>query len=183
MFDLFDNWSLPRLLPLGVILFNLLFLLVAIPIEAYVFNIRLKFDKKTSIFYAIATNLFSGTLGWIIFFILEPNLPIDIKSELINYIFFNNFNSPNTQATLIFSTFIIFFITFLMKFLLLQLFVFTLSENGWKKSEITDTSQRRQWRRAGGGIRLQSTNLVITTLIANSLSYTAITIILLIRNR
>lgn len=183
MFDLFDNWSLPRLLPLGVILFNLLFLLVAIPIEAYVFNIRLKFDKKTSIFYAIATNLFSGTLGWIIFFILEPNLPIDIKSELINYIFFNNFNSPNTQATLIFSTFIIFFITFLMKFLLLQVFVFTLSETGWKKSEITDTSQRRQWRRAGGGIRLQSTNLVITTLIANSLSYTAITIILLIRNR
>lgn len=180
---MFENWTLPRLLPLGVILFNLLFLLVAIPIEAYVFNIRLKFDKKTSIFYATATNLFSGTLGWIIFFSLEPNLPVDIRSELINYIFFNNFNSPNSQSTLILTTFIIFFITFLMKFLLLQLFVFAISEEGWKKPEITTTSQRRLWRRGFGGVRLQPTNLVITTLIANSLSYTAITIILLIRNR
>jgi hypothetical protein len=180
---MFDNWTLPRLLPLGVILFNLLFLLVAIPIEAYVFNIRLKFDKKSSIFYALATNIFSGTLGWVIFFILEPNLPVGLKSELINYIFFNSFSSTNTQATLVLTTFIIFFITFLLKFLLLQLFVLTLSEGGWQKPEITNTSQRRQWRRAGGGIRLQSTNLVITTLIANSLSYTAITLILLIRNR
>jgi hypothetical protein len=180
---MFENWTLPRLLPLGVILFNLLFLLVSIPIEAYVFNVRLKFDKKTSIFYAIATNLFSGTLGWIIFFVLEPNLPVDLKSELINYVFFNNFNSPNTQGTLILTTFIIFFVTFLMKFIFLQLFVFTLSEDGWKRPEIKDTSQRRQLRRAEGGIRLQSTNLVITTLIANSLSYTVITIILLIRNR
>jgi len=180
---MFDNWTLPRLLPLGVILFNLLFFLIAIPIEAYVFNVRLKFDKKTSVFYAIATNLFSGTLGWIIFFFLEPSLPIDLKSELINYVFFNSFSSPNAQATLILTTFIIFFVTFLMKFLFLQLFVFTLSETGWKKPEIKDTSQRRQWRRTGSGIRLQSTNLVITTLIANSLSYTAITAILLIRNR
>ncbi|MBD2451186.1 filament integrity protein fraC [Nostoc sp. FACHB-152] len=180
---MFDNWTLPRLLPLGVILFNLLFVLVAIPIEAYVFNIRLKFDKKTSIFYAIGTNLFSGTLGWIIFFYLEPFLPIGLKSELINFVFFNSFISANTQGTLIITTFIIFFLTFLLKFLLLQLFVFTLSEDGWKKPEITTTSQRRQWRRAAGGVRLQATNLVITTLIANSLSYTAITIILLIRNR
>ncbi|MBD2440618.1 filament integrity protein FraC [Nostoc sp. FACHB-110] len=180
---MFEDWTLPRLLPLGVILFNLLFFLVAIPLESYIFNLRLKFDKKTSIFYAIATNLFSGTLGWIIFFFLEPHLPVDIKSELINYVFFNNFNSPTTQATIVLTTFIIFFITFLMKFLLLQLFVFTLSEEGWKKPEIKDTSQRRLWRRGGSGIRLQSTNLVITTLIANSLSYTAITIILLIRNR
>ncbi|MBE9208247.1 filament integrity protein fraC [Nostoc sp. LEGE 06077] len=178
-----ENFTLPRLLPIGVMLFNLLFFLISIPIEAYVFNRRLKFDKKTSIFYAIATNLFSGTLGWVIFFVLEPMLPPEIKSELINYVFFNNFRYPTTQATLILTTFIIFFATFLMKFLLLQLLVFTLREDGWKKPEIVETSQRRQLRRAIPGIKLQTTNLVTTTLIANSLSYTAITIILLIRNR
>jgi len=178
-----DDFTLPRLLPIGVMLFNLLFFLIAIPIEAYVFNRRLKFDKKTSIFYAIATNLFSGTLGWVIFFFLEPILPPELKSELINYVFFNNFRYSNTQATLIFTTFIIFFATFLMKFLLLQLFVLTLSEAGWKKPEITETSQRRQLRRTSPSIKLQTTNLVTTTLIANSFSYTAITIVLLIRNR
>ncbi|BAY14540.1 filament integrity protein [Nostoc sp. HK-01] len=178
-----ENFTLPRLLPIGVMLFNLLFFLIAIPIEAYVVNRRLKFDKKTSIFYAIATNLFSGTLGWVIFFVLEPLLPPEIKSELINYVFFNNFRYANTQATLILTTFIIFFTTFLMKFLLLQLLVFTLREDGWKKPEIVETSQRRQLRRAIPGIKLQTTNLVTTTLIANSLSYSAITIILLIRNR
>ncbi|AFY41196.1 filament integrity protein FraC [Nostoc sp. PCC 7107] len=178
-----ENFTLPRLLPIGVMLFNLLFFLISIPIEAYIFNRRLKFDKKTSIFYAIATNLFSATLGWVIFFVLEPMLPPEIKSELINYVFFNNFRYPNTQATLILTTFIIFFTTFLMKFLLLQLLVFTLREDGWKKPEIVETSQRRQLRRAIPGIKLQTTNLVTTTLIANSLSYSAITIILLIRNR
>ncbi|MBE9005471.1 filament integrity protein fraC [Fortiea sp. LEGE XX443] len=178
-----ENFTLPRLLPIGVMLFNILFFLVAIPVEAYVFNRRLKFDKKTSIFYATAINLFSGTLGWIIFFFLEPILSPEIKSELINYVFFNNFRSTSTQASLILTTFIIFFTTFLMKFLFLQLFVFTLSEDGWKRPEITETSQRRLLRRSIPGIKLQTTNLVTTTLIANSLSYSAITIILLIRNR
>lgn len=180
---MFDNFTLPRLLPIGVMLFNLLFLLVAIPIEAVVLNRRLRFDKKTSIFYAIAINLFSGTLGWVIFFFIEPVLPPEIKSELINYVFFNNFRYSNTQATVIITTFIIFFTTFLMKFLFLQIFVFALSEEGWKRPEIAETSQRRQLRRPGTGIKLQTTNLVTTTLIANSLSYTAITILLLIRNR
>jgi len=109
-------------------------------------------------------------------------LPAETKSELINYVFFNNFRYPNTQVGLILATFIIFFTTFLMKFLLLQLFVFALREDGWKKPEIIETSQRRQLRRAAPGNELQTTNLVTTTLIANSLSYTAITIILLIRN-
>ncbi|WP_413200264.1 filament integrity protein FraC [Nostoc piscinale] len=181
--DIFTLPNPPRLLPIGVMLFNLLFFLVAIPIEAYIFHWRLKFDKKTSIFYAIATNLFSGTIGWVIFFILEPMLPPDFKSELINYVFFNNFRSPTTQATLIFTTSIIFFATFLMKFILLQLLVFTLRDDGWKKPEIAETSQRRQLRREIPGIKLQTTNLVTATLIANSLSYTVITIILLIRNR
>jgi hypothetical protein len=182
MFDLFGDWTVPRIFPLGAILFNFLFLLVAIPIEAYVFYKRLKFDRKTSTFYAISVNLFSSAIGWFLFFVLEPILPIYFKAELINFVFFNIFKSANTQSLLILTAFIIFFTTILMKSFLLQLFVFLLSENMGKKKDTLESPQRLQWRMATRA-RFQSTNLVTTTLIANSLSYTAITLILLIRNR
>ena len=71
---MFEDLTIPRILPLGAILFNFLFLLIAIPIEAYVFNRRLNFDKKTSIFYAISMNLFSSALGWTIFFFIRANI-------------------------------------------------------------------------------------------------------------
>lgn len=103
-----ENWMLPRIFPIGGILFDFLFVLIAIPIEAYVLHNRLKFDKKTSTFYAISMNLFSSVIGWFIFFVAEPMLPIQLKSELINYMFFNNFKSANTQSLLILTACIIF---------------------------------------------------------------------------
>ncbi|MEA5602549.1 filament integrity protein FraC [Nostoc sp. UHCC 0252] len=173
-----ENWMLPTVFPFGGILFDFLFVLIAIPIEAYVLNHRLKFDKKTSTFYAISINLFSSVIGWFVFFVAEPLLPIQVRAELINYMFFNNFKSSNTQALLIFTAFIIFFATFLMKFFILRVLLFSLNETFAKKEEELPVSQRRRWRNFSN-LKLQSNNLVITILIANSLSYTAITIILL----
>lgn len=178
---MFEDLTLPTIWPIGAILFNLLFLLIAIPIEGYIFHKRLNFDKKTSIFYAIAVNSFSGVIGWVIFFFVEPVLPVPLKAELINYIFFNVFRSTNTQGMLVLTTFIIFFSTFLMKFFFLRLFVFSLSEDIGKKKEQAQPFKRQKVRFISK-IRFQDTNLVTTTLIANSLSYTAITIILLLRN-
>ncbi|PMB18522.1 filament integrity protein FraC, partial [Fischerella thermalis] len=80
---------LPKVLPLGAILFSFLFLLISIPLEAYILNSILKFDKKTSSFYAICMNLFSNVIGWAIFFLIEPLLSIRLKSGLINLMFFN----------------------------------------------------------------------------------------------
>ncbi|MFN6461701.1 MAG: filament integrity protein FraC [Nostoc sp. DedVER02] len=173
-----ENWMLPRIFPFGGILFDFLFVLIAIPIEAYILNYRLKFDKKTSIFYAISINLFSSVIGWSIFFVVEPMLPIQVRAELINYMFFNSFKSPNTQALLILTAFIIFFATFLMKFFILRILLFSLNETFPKKEEEVQTFQRRRWR-SFSNLKLQSNNLLITILMANSLSYTAITIILL----
>ncbi|GAX34799.1 filament integrity protein FraC [Nodularia sp. NIES-3585] len=175
----FGDITIPTILPIGVILFQFLFLLTAIPIEAYVLNKRLQFDKKTSIFYATSINLLSTTLGWIIFFTLEPILPINVKSELISYIFFHNFRADNTQALLILMAFIIFFITFFMKFFLLRIFVISLKEDVLKIYENTPENNRLKWRRTSVA-RLQSTNLVTTILIANSLSYSVISIIILL---
>lgn len=178
MFGL-ENLTFPRVWPLGAILFEFLFLLVAIPLEAYILNRRLKFDKKTSMFYAISINLFSSTIGWIIFFIVEPMLPINLKSELINYILFNNLRREGSQAILILTVFIIFFITFLMKFILLKTSVIALRENFVINEDKTLVPNRLRWRRASMA-RLQNSNLITTVLIANSLSYSAITIVLLL---
>jgi len=178
-----ENWMLPRIFPIGGILFDFLFVLIAIPIEAYVLHFRLKFDKKSSTFYAISINLFSSVIGWFIFFVSEPMLPIQVKSELINYMFFNNFKSPNTQPLIILTACIIFFATFLMKFFILKVLLLSLlNEPLAKKEEEPKTSQRQRWRRFSS-LKLQNTNLVTTILIANSLSYTAITIILLFRSK
>ncbi|MBW4645581.1 MAG: filament integrity protein fraC [Goleter apudmare HA4340-LM2] len=177
-----ENWTLPSIFPVGAILFQFLFLLTAIPIEAYVFNNRLKFDKKTSTFYATSVNLFSSVIGWIIFFAIEPRLPIAVKSELINYVFFNSFRSPNTQTLIILTAFIIFFATFLMKFLLLRVLLILLREKIFKPKETDAITPQRKWRNISK-LKFQNTNLVTTTLIANSLSYSAITIILLVRVR
>jgi hypothetical protein len=178
MFGL-ENLTIPSIWPLGAILFEFLFLLTAIPIEAYVLNKRLQFDKKTSMFYAISINLFSSTIGWIIFFFIEPMLPINLKSELISYMVFNSFRRESSQAIMIFTAFIMFFLTFLMKFFLLRIFVVSLRETFLVKQEKLPTSNRLKWRRAST-VRLQNSNLVTTVLIANSLSYSAITILLLL---
>ncbi|MDZ8139888.1 MAG: filament integrity protein fraC [Nostoc sp. DedQUE04] len=177
-----DNWMLPRIFPIGGFLFDFLFVLIAIPIEAYVLHSRLKFDKKTSTFYAISINLFSSVIGWFIFFVSEPMLPIQVKSELINYMFFNNFKSANTQPLIILTACIIFFTTFLMKFFILRVLLFSLNESFAPNEEEPKTSQRLQ-RRRFTTLNFQNTNLVTTILIANSLSYTAITIILLFRSK
>ncbi|MEH1975111.1 MAG: filament integrity protein FraC [Nostoc sp.] len=178
-----ENWMLPSIFPIGGILFDFLFVLIAIPIEAYVLHFRLKFDKKSSTFYAISINLFSSVIGWFIFFVSEPMLPVQVKSELINYIFFNSFKSPNTQTLIILTSCIIFFATFLIKFLILRILLLSLlNEPIAKKEEDPKTSHRQRWRHFSS-IQLQNTNLVTTILIANSLSYTAITVILLFRSK
>ncbi|MEA5580310.1 filament integrity protein fraC [Nodularia harveyana UHCC-0300] len=177
-----EDFGIPKILPIGAALFQFLFLLSAIPIEAYVFNRRLKFDKKTSTFYAIAINIFSSTIGWIIFFLLEPMLPINLKSELISYVFFHNFRYQATQSLLVITAFIMFFITFFLKFFLLQFLVFSLKENLIEITENTPENNRLKWRR-NSIARLQNTNLVTTILIANSLSYSAISLIILLSRK
>jgi hypothetical protein len=176
-----DELSLPIILPIGAIFFEILFLLTAIPVEAYVLNKWLKFDKRTSIFYATALNVFSSVIGWIVFFAAEPKLPIDLKKELINYVFFNKLQDPSINTTIIGLSFAIFLATFLVKFLLLKILIIFMDEGGKKsETEIVSSQQRTSYMNMA---KLQNTNLITATLIANSLSYSAITIIIVIRSR
>jgi hypothetical protein len=175
-----DELSLPIILPIGAIFFEILFLLIAIPLEAYILNRWLKFDKRTSIFYAIALNVFSSVIGWIVFFTVEPILSIAIKKELINYVFFNKLQDPSIGTMIVLWSFTIFIATFLVKFLLMKILIIFMGEGGKKtETEIISSQQRASYINMA---KLQNTNLITATLIANSLSYTAITFIILIRS-
>jgi hypothetical protein len=174
-----DELSLPIILPIGAIFFEILFLLIAIPLEAYILNRWLKFDKRTSIFYAIALNVFSSVIGWIVFFTVEPILSIAIKKELINYVFFNKLQDPSIGTIIVLLSFTIFIATFLVKFLLMKILIIFMGEGGKKtETEIISSQQRASYMNMA---KLQNTNLITATLIANSLSYSAITFIILIR--
>ena len=169
--------SISPVLPVGIILFDFLFLILAIPIEAYVLKARLKFDQKSSIFYAISINLFANVAGWLVFFFIEPYLPPEQKSELLNYVFFNRFQLSRTYSLILIVAFMIFFATFLFKAVILQLLLFLWHKSDKKKPETeVNLSQRRSLRKYNLN-KLQGTNIVTTVLIANSLSYSAIAII------
>ncbi len=182
MFDFpsLPTFDFPPIFPLGAILSNFLFFTISIPLEAYILSIRLKFDKRTSIFYAICLNLFSGAIGWFVFFLLEPILPINAKTELINYVFFNQF-IPEIYGLVFMTGIIIFFATFLIKFFLLQAALLSLREPSQIKQEPEQKITRKTSRRTGKS-KFQSTGLLTTTLIANSLSYSAISAIIVLQN-
>jgi hypothetical protein len=166
--------------PIGTILFNFLFLMVAMATEGYVLSKRLRYDKRISAFYAIAINLFSSILGWLIFFIVEPRLSLPLKFELFNYVFFNRLDFSPGNITLISTIGLVVFIgTFLVKYLFLVLFTLSMRDPLFQKKQSAPVDPR-DTRRVYRGNR-QNTNVVTATLIANSLSYSAILLIVIIR--
>ncbi len=171
---MFDLPLLPKVLPLGAILFSFLFLLVSIPLEAYILNSVLKFDKRTSSFYAICMNLFSNVFGWIIFFWIEQFLSIRLRTGLMNLIFFDQI-LPSMINLMILTAFIVFFGTFVVKSFILRIALISLTDF-WKKqdeSEAQKVLSRREFR-----MRLQTKNIFTSVLIANAVSYTAVVLIL-----
>lgn len=77
------------IVPLKAILFQTLFLLVAIAVESSFFYEFLKYSRKTSLDYAIPMNLFSTVISWMLFFSLLPLTTEAIQTELMNFIFLN----------------------------------------------------------------------------------------------
>ncbi|BAZ66253.1 filament integrity protein [Fischerella sp. NIES-4106] len=171
---MFDLPLLPKVVPIGAILFSFLFLLVSIPLEAYILNSVLKFDKRTSSFYAICMNLFSNVAGWIIFFWIEPFLSIRLRTSLMNLIFFDQI-LPSMINLMILTAFIVFFGTFVVKSLILRLALISMTDF-WKRQDESDAQKvlsRREFK-----MRLQTKNIFTNVLIANALSYTAVVLIL-----
>lgn len=116
-------------LPLRAIMFQILFLSIAIAVESFVLEKRLGLSRRVSIEYATSVNLFSTIFGWLIFFFLEPSLPQFLQKQLINFILFDNFvlplflssNSIYVNITLI--AFLAFLLSFFIEFFWFNLLI------------------------------------------------------------
>ncbi|HTL90184.1 MAG TPA: hypothetical protein VL134_12350 [Leptolyngbya sp.] len=164
-------------LPLRTILFQLLFMVIAIAVESLVLRNYLGIGRKSSIQYAATANLLSTVVGWLVFFIAEPTLPPAWRQQLINYIFFNLTNNSAMLIGLAFLTFLATFVVKLQSFYWLDLIL--------EGKAIVETEVRDRNKFQGRKVQRQSFATVpsraLAVLLANAASFSAITLMIAIR--
>ena len=111
---------LPIILPLKAILFQVLFLAIAIAIEAAVWRWQLNLPRRTTIEFAMATNLLAAVIGWLVFFFTQQFLlSRELQILLISYIFFGTFVTGtwirSSEWLVILICFFIFLMTYIIK--------------------------------------------------------------------
>ncbi len=170
------------LLPVQTILYQSLFLLMAIAIEGYILHRQLKLTRKTSIQYAASINLLSTIVGWLLFFFIQPLLVIDIKIQLISYIFFNRFLSSgsNSPSFVIIIGFILsFFLSFMVKFQgLKSLDSLLMESNSMSQILVKLTSLRYHKKKSSNLYNIKHSSQATTILLANAYSHSAMLLIL-----
>lgn len=92
-----DLWLV---LPLRAVVFQTLLLLISIAIESLVLQRLLNISRKTATEYSATLNLLSTFVGWLCFFVIEAITRRFLETQLIRYIFFDRFVSPNILSYL-----------------------------------------------------------------------------------
>ncbi|PSB30852.1 filament integrity protein FraC [Stenomitos frigidus] len=173
-----------EILPLRAVVFQALFLLIAIALEALVLYRTLSLDYKTSMQYAISVNLLSTFVGWLCFFISQPLLPVTWRMQLISFIFFEHFNTDplllNVAPVLVVFTLGMFLGTFLIKLKGLDLLELLLEKNQ-KPTNAIETKPVRFRGRQGPLIGFRSNSRVYAVLVANAVSFSVILLLLFLR--
>lgn len=175
------------ILPLKAIVFQLLFLMVAVTIEAGILRQRLRLGFKTSVQYATVVNLAAVVAGWITFLVVEPLSPSNIKSQIISYILFDrlliNGWTAEIGAAILVAGLIAFFATFYIKLEGIKLFL--KSDDAWvipKDPEKLSRQERYEnARRNQSDTQETISNFTDSVILANATSFTAILILLLLR--
>lgn len=170
----------PNLVPLRAVVFQALFLLVAIAVESIVLQRQLKLAPRVGVQYAASINLLSTVVGWLMFFLLFnfANLPGDLKPTLISFIFFDRW-SGDVVRVLILASFFTFFISFLVKergLLLLQRLLGQQPPRPARK-EPTPETILRDYRKEPPEVQPQ----FAAVLFANAASYSAIVMVMFFR--
>lgn len=167
--------------PFKAILYQLLFLVIAIALEAFILKRYLGIGRKTCIQYTATANLLSTVVGWFLFFLIEPILSPAWRQDLIDFVFFDlTKNSP----VLIGIAFCTFLGTFVIKLQGLDLLDQIL---GIKKPLPPEAEEplkfrgrmARQQARHQHFVNMPSRALAV--LWANAASFSAITLIIAIR--
>lgn len=171
-----DWWS--GVLPLPTMAFQVLLLVVAIAIEGLILQTRLSISRQLSMQYAATSNLLTVVVGWMTFFAIEPFLPQSVRLLLMSYVFFG---FQTVSAGLILMGFFIFLAAFALKLqglnwldLMLERVPSTTSEEQQPKPKF-----RGRQRRYEAFHPLPNRPLAV--LWANSCSFTAISLILMLR--
>lgn len=167
-------------LPLKLVVFQSLLLLMAIAIEAYVLRYRLSLTQKQSVQYAASINFLATTIGWLLFLSIQPLIPTPLKLQLIDCIFFDRWQRGFILWVMV-SVPVTFFASFFVKlFGLTYLRIFI----GDKKP--TEPEDQKPKTVKFGASRRTSKSIIPpgqgnAILVANALSYSAISLILIIR--
>lgn len=170
-------------LPLRVVALQLLFLLVATAIEAYVLQRRLGMTPKGSAQYSLVLNLFTTVAGWMLFFTIQPLLPPSWQLEIFSFIFFSRFFEPEFIDAMRTLGIILGFVVFMGTFFLKSVF-FSMMLNLWASPNPAvpqyDTSQiqlnRMQRYRQSWTARIRSSALLMGT----AASFAAILVMILV---
>lgn len=175
------------ILPLRAIAFQILFLLVAISMEAGLYRQQLRLGFQKSVQYATVINLASVVAGWITFLVVEPLSPADLKSQIISYVLFNRllFNgwSARVGFILLIAGLAAFFITYFIKLKGLEYIL--RAEGDWPetdKSQKPSRDQRYLQARQGRSETQHAIARFADTVIqANAISFSIILLLLLLR--
>lgn len=174
--------------PARAIAFQILFLLIAISLEALIFYQRLNLEYKTSIRYAASLNLFSTFIGWIIFFNVQAVLPEDLRIQLISFFFFERFFpnpwSPSVApilTLLALGTFLGVVFVELQALNLLETIMETRKPVEETTSILRPRDRLRFQRLENKSFLFKKSDRAYTLLVANSLSFSAVLAVLVLR--
>lgn len=167
------------ILPLRAIAFQLLFLFMAIAIEAAVLNERLNLGRKLSMQYSATVNLLSTVVGWMVFFGVESWLPSTARQILVEYVFFGIRSVPPTVYLIGFAAFVL---TFALKLQGIEFLELILEKNTLPAVEESNSPRKFQGRKKQLELSAEDQpNRPMAVLWANAFSFVAITVILIIR--
>ncbi|MBW4695671.1 MAG: hypothetical protein KME27_28305 [Lyngbya sp. HA4199-MV5] len=173
-----------EVLPLRAVVFQTLFLLIAIALEAPIFHRTLELDYKASMQSTISVNLLSTFIGWICFFLGQPFLPIEWQVQLISFIFFEQFHADslllNVAPVLVVLTLGMFLGTFLIKLQGLALLDRLLERKQEPTGAIAEKPIRFRSKQTQL-IRFRSNSRIYAVLVANAASFSVILLLLFLR--
>jgi hypothetical protein len=168
------------LLPIKLILFQIIFLLLTIAIEAYILYSNLEIPRQISIRYAIVINLYSTAIGWFFIFLLQGRMPENIKLNIINYLIFGNLSNnwkiwENNIIYLVIG-FLLILITCYLEFKLLLILQAILSSS---KATLTvkDSHNLNLYYRLHQAILRNDVTRLLTIIKANLFSYIGVRIV------
>ncbi|TVQ18682.1 MAG: hypothetical protein EA367_13990 [Leptolyngbya sp. DLM2.Bin15] len=175
-------------LPLRAVVLQSLLLFVAIATEAAILHWELKLSYKRSIEYATSLNLLSVVIGWLVFFLVLPILDDGLQQALVSYVLFDRL--PDMLPLIGASGCITFILSFFVKLQGLNLLEWLLErveatpkvdEKPAEQVRRPFTSSATSYKGSDRSQFLQQPDKRDALLLANAVSYTAISLVLLLR--